>query len=379
MRTIGLQEGQGAFSDGAARSVRPGTETRGYETFDALVAAVADGTVDEALLPVENAIFGSIARSYDLLWEYAQLHAVAETVFPVEMCLIGTLDADESTIREVRSHPVALEQVHKFAKLHPDWKRVAVADTAGAVAEIVGLGDRTVAAIGPALAAELYGAKILQAAIQDDPRNFSAYFSRRAGLATAGLRAIDRQSTGNRPRRFISRSRDRPALARRAAEPRRSVQLPLLLRDRCGRPHPARRRARRDPGHRPDRRHFQSLLNGLRRLAARADRFGERELGLRARVDVDVGLGILPVDEAADRTHDPAAAGVQDRLGECCRGSVEAATSWHSTLRLGLSVERRAQWCARPIGEIEAIEREVDPGWSRTACTTWLTCPARRR
>ena len=173
---IGFQGELGAFSDAAARRLRPGTPTRGYESFDLLVAAVAEGAIDSALLPVENTIFGSIARAYDLLWEYPALFAVAETAYPVEMNLIGTADADEANIREIRSHPVALEQIHRFANGRPGWKRVAVADTAGAVAEIVALGDPTVAAVGPALAADLYGAKLLRAAIQDDPRNFTRFY-----------------------------------------------------------------------------------------------------------------------------------------------------------------------------------------------------------
>jgi prephenate dehydratase len=173
---IGFQGEHGAFSDAAARRLRPGVPTRGYESFDLLVAAVAAGEIDAALLPVENSIFGSIARGYDLLWEFRDLSAVAETAYPVEMNLIGTPDADEAHIREIRSHPVALEQIHRFAATHPAWKRIAVADTAGAVAEIMALGDPTVAAIGPALAAELYGAKVLRAAIQDDPRNFTRFY-----------------------------------------------------------------------------------------------------------------------------------------------------------------------------------------------------------
>jgi prephenate dehydratase len=173
---IGFQGEAGAFSDAAARRLRPGTETRGYLSFDLLVAACANGEIDAALLPVENSIAGSIPRSYDLLWEYRDLHAVAETAFPVEMNLIGTRSSDESQIREIRSHPVALEQIHRFAGSHPGWKRVAVADTAGAVAEIVALNDPAVAAVGPALAADLYGGKILRTAIQDDPRNFTRFY-----------------------------------------------------------------------------------------------------------------------------------------------------------------------------------------------------------
>jgi prephenate dehydratase len=173
---VGFQGEAGAFSDAAARRLRPGSETRGYISFDALMSAVDGGDVDAALLPVENSIAGPIARSYDLLWEYPALHAVAETAFPVEMNLIGTSDSGEDAIREIRSHPVALEQIHRFAGAHPQWKRVAVADTAGAVAEIVALGDPSIAAVGPALAAQLYGGKVLRAAIQDDPRNFTRFY-----------------------------------------------------------------------------------------------------------------------------------------------------------------------------------------------------------
>lgn len=173
---VGFQGERGAFSDAAARRLRPGAETRGYFSFDDLIAAVDGGVIDAALLPVENSIAGPIARSYDLLWNHPDLHAVAETAYPVEMNLIGTPDADEAAIREIRSHPVALEQIHRFAGTHPNWKRTAVADTAGAVAEIVALGDPAVAAVGPALAAEIYGGKILRAAIQDDARNFTRFY-----------------------------------------------------------------------------------------------------------------------------------------------------------------------------------------------------------
>jgi prephenate dehydratase len=183
--TIGFQGEAGAFSDAAARRLRPDAATRGYASFDLLVAAVAAGEIDAALLPVENTIFGSIARAYDLLWEYPQLRTVAETAYPVEMNLIGTLDADEAGVREIRSHPVALEQIHRFANAHPAWRRVAVADTAGAVAEIVALGDPAVAAVGPALAAELYGAKVLRAAIQDDARNFTRFYLLERGAPAA--------------------------------------------------------------------------------------------------------------------------------------------------------------------------------------------------
>jgi prephenate dehydratase len=196
---VGFQGEAGAFSDAAARRLRPAAQTRGFVSFDALIAAVDGGAIDAALLPVENAIAGPIPRAYDLLWEYAGLHAVAETAFPVEMNLIGTPGADESRIREIRSHPVALEQIHRFAGAHPEWKRVAVADTAGAVAEIVALGDPAVAAVGPALAAELYGGKVLRAGIQDDARNFTRFYLLERAPGAGGTLGCVAIEVENRP------------------------------------------------------------------------------------------------------------------------------------------------------------------------------------
>jgi len=176
MSIIGFQGEPGAFSDEAARRLVLGSDTRGYMTFDDLMAAVAQREVGAGLLPVENSIFGAIARSYDLLWSYDNLHIIDETQIAVEMCLIGVPGATEATIREIRSHPVALEQVRRFTGTHPGWTQIAVADTAGAVAEIIALGDPAIAAIGPAFAAERYGAVVLRRAVQDDERNFTRFY-----------------------------------------------------------------------------------------------------------------------------------------------------------------------------------------------------------
>jgi len=176
LSVIGFQGEPGAFSDEAARRLVAGTDTRGYLTFDDLIAAVAQREVSAGLLPVENSIFGAIARSYDLLWSYDDLHIIDETQIAVEMCLIGIAGSTEGTIREIRSHPVALEQVRRFTATHPAWTQIAVADTAGAVAEIVALADPRIAAIGPAFAAERYGAIVLRRAVQDDERNFTRFY-----------------------------------------------------------------------------------------------------------------------------------------------------------------------------------------------------------
>jgi len=176
MPTIGFQGEPGAFSDQAAQALVTDCTTIGYADFDTLIAATAGHAVDAGLLPVENSIFGAIARSYDLLWETPGLHIVDETTIAVEMCLIGVPGATESGIVEVRSHPVALEQVRRFTDRHPTWRRTAVDDTAGAVAAMMRVGDPSIAAIGPAFAAKRYGATVLRRKIQDDEQNFTRFY-----------------------------------------------------------------------------------------------------------------------------------------------------------------------------------------------------------
>jgi len=176
MTSVGFQGESGAFSDEAAHLLVADAQTRGYRTFDDLVAAVDAGEVEYALLPVENSIYGAIARSYDLLWEHSALRIVDEIVFAVVQNLIGTVDATIADIVEVRSHPVALEQVRRLFEEHPGWRRCVVDDTAAAVAQVVAGNDKTIAAIASAFAAEQYGARILQPGVQDDDDNFTRFY-----------------------------------------------------------------------------------------------------------------------------------------------------------------------------------------------------------
>src|ERR1700738_4429680 len=152
MPAVGYQGHAGAFSDVAARELVPDAQTRGYPSFDAVAEAVAAGDVEYGVLPVENAIAGPVPRNYELpwserparvfggvdatsgfprgenaiagpvprnyelLWEHPSLRIRGETTLAIELCLIGTTGTSEGTIREVRSHPVALEQVRRYVE-----------------------------------------------------------------------------------------------------------------------------------------------------------------------------------------------------------------------------------------------------------------------
>jgi prephenate dehydratase len=200
--TIAFQGEPGAFSDDAARTLVPGAETIGFTTFDEAFAAVESGATDFALLPVENSISGSVPRVYDLLWGNPELAIRDEIVYRVVQNLIGTPDSRIDGLREVRSHPVALEQCRRFLGAHPNVRIAVVADTAGAVREIAALGDPSVGAIASSLAAERYETRLLAASIQDVDANFTRFFLiAREGarsIAREGARSIARSQTPSR-------------------------------------------------------------------------------------------------------------------------------------------------------------------------------------
>ena len=78
-------------------------------------------------------------------------------------------------VREVFSHPVALQQCRRFFQQHPRIKAVPFYDTAGSVKHVIGEGQKGKAAIAGPQAAKQYGAKILKTGLEDNRQNFTRF------------------------------------------------------------------------------------------------------------------------------------------------------------------------------------------------------------
>lgn len=198
---VGYQGEPGAFSEAAALTLFGETETRGYADFDALVAAVDAGEVDCALLPCENSIHGSIARSYDLLLAHPRVHVVDETTHRIVQALVGVPGATLGDVRSVASHPVALEQCRAFLSSLPGVRVTVSDDTAAAVRRCVEAGDRSAAAIGSALAAQRYGGVVLRESVADEDENITRFLviSRNGKPRRPGKRACIAFALAHRP------------------------------------------------------------------------------------------------------------------------------------------------------------------------------------
>ena len=183
MTRVSIQGEAGAFSHTAAQQLLgPDIELRPCRTFDEAFECVLSHDVDRAVIPVENALAGPVVESLDLLWSTG-LRVVAETRVRIRLCLSAPPGVHLADVRSVASHPVALKQCRGFFKANPLMESVVVYDTAGSVRDLM-LGNADYdAAIGSPLAAELYGAEVLNGGVEDDHRNYTRFFELTAPAA----------------------------------------------------------------------------------------------------------------------------------------------------------------------------------------------------
>ena len=157
-----------------ARFAREGGLTRTHSLAE-VFSALTRNEVDAACIPIENSLAGSVTEHFDLMLSH-DVAILRETRLRIRHNLIAISGAELNQIDRVFSHPVALAQCRKFLSDHPKMESFAFYDTAGSVKQLVELRDRHAAAIASAEAASYYGAQILQAAIEDNPENFTRFF-----------------------------------------------------------------------------------------------------------------------------------------------------------------------------------------------------------
>ena len=142
-------------------------------SFRAAMSAIAEGSADFAVLPIENSTAGIVSEIYDLLAEYEN-YIVGEQVIKIEHCLMGVKGAKISDIKSVFSHPQSLMQSSKYLEQH-DWKQTAMPNNAFAAVKVAKEGDITQAAIASELAAEVYGLDILEKGVNHEENNSTRF------------------------------------------------------------------------------------------------------------------------------------------------------------------------------------------------------------
>src|SRR5579862_1670466 len=210
-----------SFSHEAAERMLPRCQVvpcaRSVEVFDRLKA----GSVDAAVIPIENTLAGTVAEHADLLVTRS-VFIQSEYLLRIVHNVIAAPSVKLGSVRRVLSHPVALDQCRDFFRNHPKIEAVPFYDTAGSVKHVTAKKLKDAAGIAGKQAAREYAGKILQAGIEDDKSNFTRFFLIRKLGRTGGRQnpypvAKDATRTGRRHlddyRRLIPRGANKTSIA----------------------------------------------------------------------------------------------------------------------------------------------------------------------
>jgi chorismate mutase/prephenate dehydratase len=190
---------KGTFSEMAlGKQFGASVEAQPCASIDEVFRAAETGTAQYAVVPVENSTDGAIGRTLDLLLA-TPLKICAEVVLRVQQNLMAK-KASIKTIRKVYSHPQSLAQCQGWLGQNlPGAARVPAASNAEGAR--LAAKEAAAAAIGPEIAAERYGLKILARSIEDDAKNRTRFLV--LGTHDAGPSGKDRTSlvmtTHNKP------------------------------------------------------------------------------------------------------------------------------------------------------------------------------------
>lgn len=172
--TIAFLGPEGTFSEEALRAVPAlgAARTVPMPTIADALEAADSGEVDAAFVPIENSIEGTVSATLDHLVFDARLWIQLEHVLDVHMHVLAVPGVRLADIRRVVSIPVALAQCRRFLReTLPGAEIVPATSTAEAARLVAESGDRSSAAIAPAITGPLYGLESVVEAAEDHVGN----------------------------------------------------------------------------------------------------------------------------------------------------------------------------------------------------------------
>jgi len=145
------------------------------DSFDSMAKILIKNQADIAVMAIENSIAGTILQNYRILRENG-FWVNGEIYLRIRHHLLVLQDATLEDIREVASHPMAINQCREYLHNFPQWKILESEDTALSAEVVASKGKLSKACIASAEAAEIHGLKILSEGIETSKSNYTRFF-----------------------------------------------------------------------------------------------------------------------------------------------------------------------------------------------------------
>ena len=174
-RAISFGGAPGSNSHQATMQFAPEALPLPCHNFEDALDAVQSGAAGAAMIPIENSQHGRVADIHFLLPD-SGLSIVAEHFMRITHALMAWPgeDGGNGPFEAAYSHPQALGQSREFL-IARGIVPMAHADTAGAAAYVAEQKRPEIAALAPPMAAELYGLRIVEEAVEDAHDNTTRF------------------------------------------------------------------------------------------------------------------------------------------------------------------------------------------------------------
>ena len=178
MKKVAILGRRGSFHEEAALAFYQDVplELKGFDSFEQMLSAYDSADVDAVVVAVENTLSGGLVRNLELIHS-GGYQVVGEVHIPVHQYLMALPGESMESIREVRSHEMALYQTRSYLDKHfPGVPRIRTSSTVAAAQEIADGQLKGVAAVASRLAAKEYGLEILAREIESFKENWTRFF-----------------------------------------------------------------------------------------------------------------------------------------------------------------------------------------------------------
>jgi len=176
--SVAIQGGFGAFHEIAAKKFF-GNNTITIipcETFSDLFEELRAKRVDCGIVAIENSVAGSLLQNHSFISE-SGLPVIGEQYLRVVQNFIAMPGQSIDDIKEVHSHPVAIQQCHLFLN-ELRKKGVKIVDSVDTALSAKWIRDEHLMGVGALasdLAASMYDLEVLRAGVEDNRRNFTRF------------------------------------------------------------------------------------------------------------------------------------------------------------------------------------------------------------
>ncbi|HZC70281.1 MAG TPA: prephenate dehydratase [Jatrophihabitans sp.] len=169
MNTIAFLGPKGTFAHAALHTLpaAAGATLVPMANVTLAIDAVRAGQADAALVPLENSVEGAVPATLDELAGGAPLIIAEETYLDVTFELLARPGTQLAEIRSVATHPHAEAQVRRWLITNLRDAHVALVGSTALAAQTVASGEYE-AAVGAAVAGELYGLDVVAHDIADN-------------------------------------------------------------------------------------------------------------------------------------------------------------------------------------------------------------------